>query len=259
MNFTGVYERYPFLRRPAVHWLDCTQVEGTNCYCDAEAEERLRQLIAPISVEGIHFLDSGNYHYMTKLWTDKIEEDFNLALFDHHTDTRAPQFGNLLSCGGWVRTMLEQNPRLQKVFFYGISPEALDELNPFADRVEAWTYEELTQVDWGYANVIAKDNGGYPMYLSIDRDVLSPEHAVTNWDQGDMAFEILAALLFFIMSFNKIIGADVCGEEPMEEEAFLERYGEDLCRRNKFVNYYLMNLGDMYASLSHKTHKKDVN
>lgn len=34
---------------------------------------------------GIHFLDSGNYHYVTKLWLDQVKEPFDLLVLDHHT------------------------------------------------------------------------------------------------------------------------------------------------------------------------------
>ena len=47
--------------------------------------------------EGIHFLDSGNYHYVSKIWMEKIEEEFELLVLDHHTDMQPPMFGDILS------------------------------------------------------------------------------------------------------------------------------------------------------------------
>lgn len=52
------------------------------------------------------------------------------------------------------------------------------------------------------------------MYLSIDKDVLSPDYARTNWDQGQAD---IAETVDFIRSFLKgrrLIGADICGENP---------------------------------------------
>ena len=44
----------------------------------------MKRVIAGYPAEGIHFIDSGNYHYLTKLWTDKLRVPFSLIVFDHH-------------------------------------------------------------------------------------------------------------------------------------------------------------------------------
>ena len=38
------------------------------------------------------------------LWMEKITEPFSLVLFDRHPDTQRPSFGDITSCGGWVRS-----------------------------------------------------------------------------------------------------------------------------------------------------------
>ena len=96
MDFTGIYEKERFYRGVHVHWIDCRDIQGTNCYCDEEGEQALRRKIAPFSAEAIHFIDSGNYHYMTKLWTEKLREPFVLAVADHHPDMQPPLFQELL-------------------------------------------------------------------------------------------------------------------------------------------------------------------
>ncbi len=51
----------------------------------------LKERIATFQPEEIHFIDSGNHHYMSKLWTDKITSPFSLVVFDHHPDMQ-PSF-----------------------------------------------------------------------------------------------------------------------------------------------------------------------
>ena len=83
MNFTNVYKEEAFARHsPDFAWIDCTHLSGTDCYCDAEGAAAIRRLIAAYPPEGIHFIDSGDYHYLTKFWTDKITEPFSLIVFD---------------------------------------------------------------------------------------------------------------------------------------------------------------------------------
>lgn len=60
MNFTHVYEQERFIRNQRFQWLDCTDLNGTDCYCDEEAALKLRQRMEPFAPDGIHFIDSGN-------------------------------------------------------------------------------------------------------------------------------------------------------------------------------------------------------
>ena len=121
--FTGVYAEQPFMRElreksaksADIHWLDCTKIVGTDCYCDDDAVKAINEMIDNAesgcvsenrgnsgNVPTIHFFDNGNYHYMSKLWTDRIQHPFTLIVFDHHPDMQPPRFGGILSCGGWV-------------------------------------------------------------------------------------------------------------------------------------------------------------
>lgn len=130
MNFSGIYETESFYETVPQEnriWLDCRTIPGTNCYCDEEGERELKERMEPLGAEGIHFLDSGNYHYVTKLWLDQVKEPFDLLVLDHHTDLQQPMFGDILSCGGWIRASLEENPYLNRVFLAGPPCEAVKE------------------------------------------------------------------------------------------------------------------------------------
>ena len=89
--------------------MDFTGLKGVNGYCDEEAGREIRERIEDLSPMEVHFIDSGNFHYISKFWTDKIREDFVLVLFDHHTDMQPSRFGELLSCGSWVKDALDTN------------------------------------------------------------------------------------------------------------------------------------------------------
>lgn len=220
MDFSGAYEAQDFWKGQKAAWLDVRELQGTNCYCGPEAEERLRELMAPLGPEGIHFLDSGNYHYVTKLWTDLIKEPFELLVFDNHTDMQAPLFGDILSCGGWIRRALEENPLLKRVFLAG-PPEAAakeDGLGAFGDRVRLLSREALER-DGGGALGDMLGEGGLPLYISVDKDVLCRAEACTNWDQGTLRLKELKAMLQAALKARRVIGADICGEDPEAADA----------------------------------------
>lgn len=70
MNFSGIYPQEDCFKEQGT-WLDMTDLKGVNCYCTEEAGEIIRQRIRKFRGEGIHFLDSGNYHYLSKFWLEK--------------------------------------------------------------------------------------------------------------------------------------------------------------------------------------------
>lgn len=42
MNFTGVYENQEFYQDLGAVWLELGDIQGTNCYCDEEAEAAIK-------------------------------------------------------------------------------------------------------------------------------------------------------------------------------------------------------------------------
>ena len=73
LDFTHTYTKKDFPEEWDMVWEDCSAITGTNCYCDEDAQTLLRQRLAPYNATGIHFIDSGNYHYLSKLWAEKIQ------------------------------------------------------------------------------------------------------------------------------------------------------------------------------------------
>lgn len=209
MNFSGVYDLESFSHNPAFVHLDCTHLSGTDCYCDPEAAQKIHTLIAPYPAEGIHFIDSGDYHYLTEFWTDKLEYPFSLILFDHHTDMQTPLFDQLLSCGSWVKSMLDHNPYLRQVYLIGPSEEQASTIPAsYRERVMAYTDTRLRKHLLTSQPPTLKE----PVYISIDKDVLDKQSALTNWDQGSLTLKELKDLLTQLLKHEQVIGIDICGE-----------------------------------------------
>ena len=182
---------------------DCSDIKGTNCFCDEAATEiilkRLRETgTAP---GGIRFLGSGNYHYVSFLTTSLIQEPYTLVMIDHHPDLRTPAFGDVLSCGGWVREVLLKQPLCKQVVLIGVD-EGL-----FKEECRDLPEECLEKITLT-TDVICPDT---PVFLSIDLDVLSEEEYLTNWDQGEMTREELLSIVRGIKRHHRIIGVDICG------------------------------------------------
>ena len=50
------------------------------------------------------------------------------------------------------------------------------------------------------------------IYITLDKDVLSPQDAVTNWDQGQMRLETVMTLIKALAGRFHVVGVDVCGD-----------------------------------------------
>lgn len=197
MDFSGIYEEQQFWKGKEASWVEARDIPGTNCYCDEDAMNEIRSRIAPYSSGEIHFIDSGNYHYMTRIWLEKISESFDLLVFDNHTDMQPPAFGGLLSCGGWIYDSVMELPLLQKVILIGPDEEAFSRVEPeIQKKVEFLSREKLRGMElMEILDFVKEQTGKNPLYISIDKDVLCPEDADTNWSQGDMRLETMVRCL----------------------------------------------------------------
>jgi arginase family enzyme len=211
MNFTEIYENETFYKNFPYQWIDCTNITGTNCYCDEIAEQQLKIRIKDDPPDGVHFIDSGNYHYMSKLWTDKITQSFVLVVFDHHPDMQPSMFDSLMSCGCWLKSVLDTNCFLKKVVLIGVADSLMSQVEEkYQDRILCYSENRLmTEKTW---DELAAFQVNEPVYISIDKDVLNTKDAKTNWDQGTMTLADMKSLLHMITGKHKIIGVDICGE-----------------------------------------------
>ena len=238
MNFSGIYKNQNFYKNYAeeeIFWTELSNLSGCNCYCDAEASDRIRKEIQAFTGKGLHFIDSGNYHYMTRLWLEKLQIPFRLLVFDNHTDMQPPAFGGLLSCGGWIAASLEELPLLQEVILVGPDEEAYTQVEPdLQQKVLFLSREKLSTMTAeekeGFFNNLSED---LPLYVSVDKDVLCKGDASTTWSQGDMHLSELMSFLELVLERQNILGMDVCGECDMDScsEDFLNDHANEAILR----------------------------
>lgn len=218
MNFSGIYKQQQFWQTGEIQrnisWVEVQELPGSNCYCDGDAMETLRQKLEEFDADGIHFIDSGNYHYMSRIWLEKLNTPFRLVVFDNHTDMQPPAFGGLLSCGGWVAASLEELPLLKEVLLVGPDQEAFDQTEPvLREKVRFLSREKLGEMTLEEkVSFFEELTAELPMYLSVDKDVLCPEEASTTWSQGEMTLEELCEFVKILLEKQDILGMDVCGE-----------------------------------------------
>ncbi len=243
-NFSNVYGNQPYLEglrlSGKASWLDLSGISGTDCYCDDEAVAAIKAGLnkaGVVDAQGIHFIDNGNFHYMSKLWTDMIQEPFTLVVFDHHPDMQEPRFGDILSCGGWVKKVLKENKFIDNVVIIGAADHLVKEIrseiashptgarnDKGAESNDKITFireseiagEALTSTSFVFRLKELRSVLSSNIYLSIDKDALSPAYAATNWDQGSLDVVALKKIIADLAASHKIIGIDICGERARD-------------------------------------------
>ena len=210
--------------------LDFSSLEGTNCYCDAESAEHLRKAIAgQDGLQRVNWIDTGDYHYISALTTERIEEDYILAVFDHHPDMQEPMAEGMLSCGNWAREAFIKQAKpdeghinrghMKQLLLIGINPELeLEFLDLIMEEVLAIEENEFRDIkaesfklSADSRDMIALLHKKLPIYISLDLDVLGKAYARTNWDQGRMGLDELKCMIDVLTKGRKLIGADICG------------------------------------------------
>ena len=195
------------------------------------------------------FLGSGDFHHISEVLISRIDQPACLVVFDFHPDWEAlpPRFG----CGSWVSQAL-RNKNITKCLLIGsgsqdLSFPALQTANLSAlasGRLEIYPYRHkpsrvyLRNVKQNQSVIIQKSFFSNKIiwsqlekenladfflklikrlptdkvYVSIDKDCLRSDYALTNWEEGFLQLEQLLTMLKLIRENLDIIGLDVAGD-----------------------------------------------
>lgn len=183
---------------------------------------------------GTVLLGSGDYHHLS--WP-LIERQaalgpFEVVVFDNHPDNMRFPWG--IHCGSWVRRVALL-PCVSRVRVLGISSSDVGARHAWENylaplrrgKLQYWTIGVDTnwarRLGLGHAlrsfdtpaallDRFAEEMHGArsAVYLSIDKDVLDPEVARTNWDQGRLAEADLMRGIDTLA--GRLIGSDITGE-----------------------------------------------
>ena len=304
LNFTGIYEQESFyLSDKSSRFIDLKGISGTNCMCDdaakevlmgkmgesAEADKAPDGNVAMPEGCGVHFLDNGNYHYVSALYLSHIKEPFSLVVLDHHPDMQRPMF-DILSCGGWILDVLEKNEYVRDVHIIGADRTLISEIPVedrkrvrFYDAEDVFVYETGATIGAGDDSETNGNSGagggsvadvdsellshegvrpckvilpdvGYPVYLSIDKDVIRREEITTNWDQGELTRQQVLDFVEALITETaeraeddsgtgpktiRLLGVDICGECAPDQEGINI---ESAVRENDEFNRDILNV-----------------
>lgn len=181
------------------------------------------------------FAGSGDFHHVTPLLLARAAaaagKPVTLLHFDNHPDWA--RFAPGRHCGSWVG-LAARLPGVARVVSVGVtSPDVSargGDLSLVAEsRLDLFAWKApnggdlLTVGDrtWPTLGALGDEarlallDGAIPtrsVYVTIDKDVLEPGEATTNWDQGCASVAFLEAAVRRVARGRRIVGADVVGD-----------------------------------------------
>jgi hypothetical protein len=183
---------------------------------------------------------SGDFHHVTLALLQRLTRPFHLLVLDKHPDwVRGVPF---LHCGTWLTRALRL-PNLGRVFHVGGDLDFDNHYAPFAPWREllsgrirviparrsfrgfGWnriSHEPLlTDSGEPLADRLARllqpdcrDLAARPLYVTLDKDVLTADTAVVNWDSGYLSLNHVLTVLdvFTSAAGGRFAGADLLGD-----------------------------------------------
>src|SRR5581483_23837 len=190
---------------------------------------------AGIGLPPLTFLGSGDFHHLSYLLIKRLAAygPFQVIVFDNHPDAMRYPWG--IHCGSWVHHVCRL-PFITRVTVVGITSQdiggghlwendlrslysgklfyiALSPVTRLARLIGLSAIQEFKDDPSRLSSFIEGDllkRDPHPVYLSIDKDVLSPSAVRTNWDQGILREEDLLEAVRAIKP--RLIAGDVTGE-----------------------------------------------
>jgi len=243
LNFSQEEHYLPdFVENEESQWLNLGSIEHTNLFCEKNALMEIKETLAERRQSAITFLGSGNYHYVSYLLLSEIKHPFTLVLFDHHTDALPSPSESLISCGSWVLESLQNLSMLEKVIIIGVSEDGREYLPlSISDQVRIYPETTFHMDKQSMMSSILSSIPTERVYISVDKDVLHTNEALTVWDQGSLKLHQLIEMIQMIVVKKRVYGIDICGEYPVNPSNAFEYQTREAIAKNEFANKCILN------------------
>ena len=230
--------------------IDLTSLaQRARLFMNSRLRRKIKSFTGDTLNPAVTFLGSGDFHHISEILTSTIAEPATLIVFDFHPDwdIMPPYFG----CGSWVSRALE-NKNIKKCVLIAASSEDLSwpgiltanlaslknnrlEIYPYKhspsrmamrkipENISMKTnkglffkeiiWDELQNKDFnGFISNLISRLPSNKVYISIDKDCLCRESAVTNWEEGFLKLDELLLMLKNLKDNLDIIGLDITGD-----------------------------------------------
>jgi hypothetical protein len=179
-------------------------------------------------------LGSGDFHHLTLALLGQHQAPLTLVLFDNHPDWMRPP--HQYHCGTWIYTAARL-PQVNRIVIIGLENGDLVGKKFLAGDIESFKKQKIVLLPYTLVGaqlersdqsvrlqsklkqdlkmgiqeildaILTED-----VYISIDKDCLREQDAITNWEQGTMPLDTVLESIRAIDKLYNIVGADTVGD-----------------------------------------------
>ncbi len=178
-------------------------------------------------------LGSGDYSHLTLALLQQHQTPLTLVLFDNHAGWKRPS--HQYHCTTWIYAAARL-PQVERIVIVGLENGDLCGKKFQDGDVESYLSQKIVLLPYTAveAEVSAQQTvtlqsqlkaslkqgvqeilshiSTQQVYISIDKDCLRVEDAMTNWEQGTLPLETMIACIAAIREHHTIVGADTVGD-----------------------------------------------
>ncbi|MBV9467730.1 MAG: arginase family protein [Abitibacteriaceae bacterium] len=217
--------------------------------CTQRARHQFESYLQVTQRDHLTFYGSGDFHHLTAALVAQWQTPISLVVFDGHPDWDMTSPWHC--CGCWVNEVLAQ-PHIRKVVVIGLGGTDLHGWHVLRGNLKAIYQQklELFPARWQQSKTIFGASAALPgvsmtrrwlktnirwqtvaqrslpeimhdvitrlptrdVYLSIDKDCLTSDFAITNWEEGELTLPTLCGAMQKLAKAKDIVGVDVIGE-----------------------------------------------
>ena len=209
-----------------------TLAPAARFWLDKATKNEIKKRLDSSRRNCITFLGSGDFHQVSNILINQFDEPICLIVFDFHPDWYV--LPPALGCGSWLNATLKSKNILKCVSIGASSDDISNFWTQTGDlrslknkRLEIYPYSHrpsqvfFKKIYWdelknknlkdfitGVLNKLPSKN----VYVSVDKDCLKREFAITNWEEGSLRLDELISMLKLIKENANIIGMDITGD-----------------------------------------------
>jgi len=251
LNFdSSLTEQASLFRSYQAEIIDLRDIAGqSRLWMNQKTREVVERRIGDSGKSAITLIGSGDYHHISQLLISRFNQPISVIVFDFHPDwdILPPRLG----CGSWVTQSLKRK-NILKFMLMGVSSDDIStgsiqcgnlaalkddrvEIYPYAHKPSLVFFREVPEnisfrrekaifyrkIHWSelkeknFSHIFSSFLKRLPtkqVYVSIDKDCLRRQYALTNWEEGFMSLDELLSALRLIKESMDIVGLDIVGD-----------------------------------------------
>lgn len=208
LMFDEYYSFQPRLKEMCT-CIDLKDFSSIRFMCSKKVLDSISEKIKKVE-NSLFFIGAGEYHHFTYMLLKKFDKTLSLIVIDKHVDY-SDTYQGFITCGSW----LKDAAGLKQIGEIFVLSE--DKRNVYNNKVKIFSPLEYKKI-----------KPCLPVYISIDKDILTKSSINTTWDQGHCQPKTLIEIVSYFLSAFEIVGADICGEPPLQFFSPEHKKSEDI-------------------------------